>query len=326
MSDADSIVLFDHFLSEQLGFWLRHSPEVPLPLPVFYNLLSSSKVLCFDEHIFPDDIERGPWRDEFRHLTESGKLEVIARKFDVETEMEITHSVTRQLDIKPIGRFEDTLSLLWCAIHDIPLRLSDRASSHIGYSVERAGRFLETVVPPVDHEGASINACLKWVVDVEVPELERRSQSRRREAFEKGVLVVQSDPIMTKFLAQSFWESLEDSVFLTPAEIVGLYQREHQLKALREVMARASKLNFTEPDIRALLREQWDSLLGRMEIADLTFTGIDILLIPLQVPGPVTKPFQIAINRFIRSRQGWLLSLNTFNRQLRNSDTKKVGK
>jgi len=323
MKQTEHEVLFDHFLSEQLGFWLRHSPEVPLPLPVFYNLLSSETAVCFDEHLYSEDIACGPWEKELKELFRIGKLRVLSRNFDKKDDIQISLFVMPNLELKPLGRFEDTLSLIWCARQNVPFRLSERASEHLNYAIERIVPFLEPNNPPVDNMASRINAYLKWIVDVEVPELERRSEPQREETFRKNFIVAQDNPNMTHLLAQSFWESIENSLFITPPELLDLLKQKDQLQALREMVSCAANMDLTEPGVRSLLREHWDSLLGRLEIADIVFTGLDVALIPLQLPGLVTKPIQLAVNHFIRKHANWLLSLNSFNRQLRKSQKEK---
>ncbi len=317
MENSEHEISFDHYLTEQLGFWLRHSPEVPLPLSVFYNILSSNTVICFDENFYSENIYQGCWGKELKELIKIGKLQISRRELEMADSILLSHI---PLDLKPLGRFEDTVSLIYCIRQNIPLRLSERACDHIDYAVENAMHVLQVGELPIDNSGLRSNKYLKWIVDVEVPELERRSQPLREKAFRENPIVAENDPDMTLLQAQQSWDYLQNSVFITPPELLSILKNTEQLQALREVVSRAATLNLTEPDIKALLREHWDSLLGRMEIADIVFTGLDVSLIPLALPGPITKPVQILVNYFIRKREDWLLSLNSFNKLIRKSD------
>lgn len=319
MTKEHEYVVFDHYLSEQLGFWFRHSPEAPLPLDVFYNLLSSDRIICFEYHMYSEDILQGRWRSELKQLISLKKLKCTHRSFEVSDDLRIDFELQGKIDIKPLGRFEDTYSFIWCDKNQLPFRLSKRGSNYINQIINLTYNLLDQK-QQIENTSIQTNDILKWIVDIEIPELESRSKLLRKKAFEENVLVAENNPDFTRLLAASFWESLENSVFVTPPELLELLKQTDALESLQEVLRQCAILNMSKSDVRSHIREVWDRLLGRLEISDIAFTGIDLSLIPLNLLGPVTLPIKWGVNRFIRKQSNWLLSFNDFNKQIRKKN------
>ena len=304
----------DQWLTEELYYWFAHSPDVPMPLEVLYSLISSGNVVCHEGPTRPLAIESGRWSKEFKELRKTQKLTTVNwRWHELAENLDVWDRVvleTNSYDIK-----EASCAIAFCRSSQIPYRASSYAASYIQEAVASASELTS------HHRGTSVedntarmNQLVHWIFQVEVPELEVRSGPQRVDYFQKLA------PQFAEFLPIDILEeSIRNSVFISPPELLDLLNQEKAIEALREAVKELSKLRLCEPHVRSLIREKWDQLVGRLEVADLVFTGIDMALIPLGPFGVVSRLAQFAVNHYIEEASNWLLTLSSFNRQLRRS-------
>lgn len=338
MKQERSSILFDHFLASSLGEWFAY-PTFLLPYEVFFNLLISKTIYCSRSDFFfympKEDLmfEKNPRRKELDELLTNGKLRFIDIDPYVSSSLEKKNSHKRVMEhVKKMrdhefrsnrhrsSKITNLTNLLYCSGNKLPLRLSIESAAEaleIGSLCIREGLISETF-----EEGTfkSLNTILKWVFQVEVPALEARTAktiTKWVDSQKKSICGTTGEQKSSEeFLRSRYYN---DRVLISPEELIELLSDKETLTVLQDFLVCAATHNLTEAETRDAVREEWDKMLGRLTISEWTFTGINIATSPLPFSGAATALGQLGVNKYLKKSSNWLLSLNEFNKKVRES-------
>lgn len=337
MGLEQSLVFFDHYLTSSLGEWFAYS-TFPLPYDVFLNLLTSDQILCSKLDFFmytPKEdpfLERCPRRKELDELLKIKKLRFIDLKpigssglrIDTKYETIIAHAKAMQNGEWRSWRHRSSKmanvdNFLYCSRNEVPFRVSGESAPDV---LEVAVKCVqEGLLPSVSREDQSkqFNTILKWVFEVEVPALDARTErivDKIIDAHKQTCETEEKKKHAEEFLRKQYYN---ERVFISPEELLTLLADKKSLRALQEFLACVLSQNLTQAGIRDSIRKEWDKLLGRLEVSEWAFTGLNILTSPIPFSGAVTSVGQVGVNRYLKSRSNWLLTLNKFNKHFRQT-------
>lgn len=342
MEIEQSPVFFDHYLASSLGEWFAYYPGFLLPYDVFLNLLTSDQILCSKLDFFyyslklDPFLERCPVRKELDELFKIQKLRFIDLKpigssdsrIDTKYENIIAHAKAMQNREWRSWRHSSSKranvdNLLYCSRNEVPFRVSGESAPDV---LEVAVKCVqEGLLPSVSREDKSkqFNTILRWVFEVEVPALDSRTEriidrliNAYKQTCEKTCETEEEKKHREEFLRKQFFN---ERVVISPKELLSLLADKKSLRALQEFLAHVLSQNLTQAGIRDSVRKEWDKLLGRLEISEWAFTGVNILTSPIPFSGAATSVGQVGVNRYLKSRSNWLLTLNKFNKHFRQT-------
>jgi hypothetical protein len=212
-------------------------------------------------------------------------------------------------------------NLLYCSRNEVPFRVSGESAPDV---LEIAVKCVqEGLLPSVSREDQSkqLNTILRWVFEVEVPALDSRTEriidgqiNSYMQICEKIGETEEEKKHRENFLKKQFFN---ERVVISPKELLSLLADKKSFRALQEFLAHVLSQNLTQAGIRDSVRKEWDKLLGRLEISDWTFTGVNILTSSIPFSGAATSVGQVGVNMYLKSRSNWLLTLNKFNKHFR---------
>ena len=318
-------VYVDHFQAEEFGRYWRHYPDTPLNTAFLYNLFLYDTIALSSEALYPRECANGKWGTAFSAFMEIGKTELIHDRYtpwDTFLVLSKPHLVSLN-----VPDFEDVLNYHYCTRQQLPFCISKRRAfdldkiTGIAREVYGTGSVAEQ---PADHERATQLA--NWVLDLEIPALMARSERMRNDIFRKTPHLIARDgrgnidEDFTTLLAASMWSSLQESVFLSPEEMVAIFVDEDAVRSitqhLRSLSANVATKAQAADHIKSV-REKVDARLGK---SDLVFTGINMSFCWVPFSSLATSPSQLAVNHFIKQHSNWLLHLNSINKGIRESD------
>jgi len=322
-------VYLDHYQAEQFGLYWRHYPQIGLNKGLFYNLLLYDDLTLSADSLYPDECRRSRWAGAFGRFMDIGKINLISSGDRETMEASINAVFSRKLDGLSLPDFEDVFNYDFCARNAVPLCLSRRRKHDIGRIMGLATEALHTpnlaegALQALDREAA----VAEWVLDLEIPALIARSEKMREDIFrdmphlvaERGDGSVDVD--FTTLLAASKRSELQDSIFITPDELVLVFEDADQIReiaqVLRDLASRVSSRAEAVDEVKAM-RESLDARLGK---SDLIFAGLNVGLSWVPFSSLGTTPTQLAVNRYIKGQFNWMLFLSTTNKQIRKASS-----
>ncbi|MCK4830273.1 hypothetical protein KA005_81900 [bacterium] len=342
MEIEQSPVFFDHYLASSLGEWFAYYAGFLLPYDVFLNLLTSDQILCSKWDFFmytPKEdpfLERCPRRKEMDELFKIKKLRFIdmepvgSSSWRMDTKYETIRTHAKAIKLQRVQRdinfcknrllsLTDVDNFLYCSRNKIPLRISGESAPDVLEIAEKCMQ--EGLLPSVSREDQSkqLNSILRWVFEVEVPALDSRTEKivdSRIDSYKQLFDTEEHKKYAEEFMRKQFFN---ERIFINPEELLTVLANKKELRTLQEFLARALSQNLTQAGIRDSIREEWDKLLGRLEISEWAFTGVNILTSPIPFSGAATSVGQVGVNRYLKSRSNWLLTLNKFNKHFRQT-------
>lgn len=320
-------VYVDHFQAEQFGLYWQHYPDTPLNTAFLYNLFLYDTIALSSEALYPRECANGKWGNAFSAFMEIGKTELIHdRDTPLDTFLVFSKPSLGSLNVPD---FEDVLNYHYCTREQLPFCISQRRV----FDLERIADIAHDVYgtasiaqQPTDHEKATQLA--NWILDLEIPALTAKSEKMRSVSFHTTPHLIARDghgsvdEDFTTLLAASRWSALQDSVFLSPEELVTIFSDEDGVRSitqhLRALSAEVASKAQTADYIKSV-RDEVDARLGK---SDLVFTGINMSFCWVPFSSLATSPSQLAVNHFIKQHGNWLLHLNSINKSIRKSDEK----
>jgi hypothetical protein len=341
ITGSSDAVYFDAWMQRDLHHWLLYYPDQLLSWESFFNILAAGPVVCQPDTLYPRHLEAGRWAREVKELQTIGKI-IIHPHPTEQWEFSFYRLATAQ-------RFEglvldDLIALGHCIGDKLPFRLSQSGTERIGVVAPAALTLAGQSADPVASTERSLSDIIRWIVQIEVPELEKRSEELRKAYLDRAYetllqtgkcdlyqiggtqthfLQVDSTAYTKDMFLSKVGDYLAERVYLSPPELIDLLRHDRALSTLREVVRECRSIAPTHPDVRALLKEKWDQRAGRLRVGEHVFTGIQMALLALpfgQAIGPAAEVLKYVVNRWLDRPADWLLTLNSFNRQLRRSD------
>jgi hypothetical protein len=325
-TDNSSLVHLDHHITYDLWKWFTEPSTPALSFETFCALLTHGPVECSTYSLYPRDIEKGRWRREFEEFKRFGKLRVVDPD-EPQFGPDVTGYAYKNMENDPDFLLDDFMSIARCRQRGVPFRLSAVAADHCARLAELLHGFFESGTAEFRQDDVSLAAVVTWVFEIEVPELELRGQRHEELGHRAMLMAVYND--LNKFGSYpfSFDEFLQSNqppkssrVFVSPEELLALIRQDKELRAMREAFSACSALDPTMAEVRALFKQKWDEHAGRLKVAGYFFDLVGVCSLALGVPGAVAKPVQYAVNHLLARRSAWLLTLNTFNRNIRKSN------
>jgi hypothetical protein len=277
-------VYLDHYQTEQFGLYWRHYPQIGLNAGLFYNLLLYDHITLSADSLYPDECLSGQWAAAFDRFMDLGKIDLVSSGDRDTMEASVNAVFSRELDGLNLPDFEDVINYDFCARKSVPFCISKRRTHDIGRIMILASEALHTP----DLADATLKtpdrqaAVAQWVVDLEIPALTARSEKMRRDIFRDMPHLVAEradgsvDTDFTTLLAASKWSELQDSVFITPDELVLVFEAADQVREisqiLRDLAGRVSSRAEVTDEVKAI-RESLDARLGK---TDLIFAGLNV--------------------------------------------------
>ena len=320
-----SVAYLDHFQTEQFGLYWRHYPNIGLNSGLFYNLMIYDSVTLQEASFYPDSVSNGPHKNEFTEFERLRKVEFISDHFrENERDLLFRHLTAPQLNGLNVPDFEDVMNFIFCMKNSIPFSISDRRRHDIAHiaslatSLESSG---PATTPAIENQATARIA--EWLVDVEMPALAARSEKMREDIFKTGphLVAVNSDGSVekdfTKLLLASHWYDLQQSLFISPEELVKLLQHADDLKMLRAKVRTFSESVASRAALADELKQYHDTLNSRLGKSDFVFAGINVGFTWVPFSSVATTPAQLGLNKYIKSSFNWLLFLNRINKIIR---------
>ena len=336
--ESETPTFLDFSQASLLGEWFASSGAVFLSYEVLFNLLTCGPVACslsdFTLFASRDDPQmlRIRHRAELEALIAEGKLTLVDRGPYGETSLGRDPQFVAALDLARVARDAEVTSmrargakssdlenLAYCAAKGLPLLASKHGLAHLEHLAALAREPLDLLTRGRDVVGGAQHSAevLRFIFNVEVPRLilnTKESVEAQLAAFRTTLSDEAQWPAAEAYLrAQLF----DERVAITPEEFLRLLRDENALTALREFIARLRASDLTQDDVNDVLKSEWDKLLGRLEVSEWVFTGLNVATSPLPFSGAITAPLQVGVNRLLRGPSRWLLYLNEFNKMLR---------
>lgn len=314
-------MLFDHHQVEQLGLFWRHYPEIGLDRGCMYNLFLNDNVGLWEESLYPDEIHCGPWSNAFDRFIALGQVEVLTPSRAVEQ----TNAILDMPHLN-VPDFADVFIYDHCFRNAIPFCISPRRAHDLTSITEIAGRYLDTGGTPFPDSTSTPtrNTIARWLIDIELPQLEVRSERHRKKLRESvpGLVAYSGDGSlntdMTALLAASRLSTLDNSLFISPDELAELFSAKANISAVREQIAKLAADVASEAQVRDHVAMARATLDRRIGISNWVFAAINVGLSWEPSSRVVTTPLQLITNYFIRQRANWLLYLTDTNENLRS--------
>ncbi|WP_429885580.1 hypothetical protein [Geoalkalibacter halelectricus] len=73
--ENNKIVCLDSWMTEELYWWLKKSPHVPISTELLFTLMLNNNVLLTADNIWTDSIFEGPWEKQFKKLIDIKNIE-----------------------------------------------------------------------------------------------------------------------------------------------------------------------------------------------------------------------------------------------------------
>lgn len=314
MSEGDeriTRVCLDDSQAISLGMYFQSYPDIGLPSQAFYNMLLYDEVTFMFDHL-PRSIEQSEWKDAFDQLATDKQIHHMEQDERTPTDEFMMLDLVDRTSLS--DDHDDLMNVLYSLRESIPFCMSDEKEEKLfrvtqaAYSSPRI-RYLQNLDANAEKE--SEYAAAKWQIELDIPEIETRSEYHRER-------LVAESPHGLEFVT---YHLVQDMLWISPLELAEFLSDRRLIRDLRRHLSMCARKVGSKAAQSALVKENSDQLETRVGGTKYLLKGVKWAL-------SFTNPFTniIAVegieyleNKYLGSHMNWQLSLSKTNKKIREA-------